>query len=88
LACSSEQRRLLVEPEHAEISLRRQCELLGVNRSSLYYQPAGESQENLMLMRLIDEQYTRRPFYGSRRRCLPWKVGILQPARWGCLHRR
>jgi len=67
LACSSEQRRLLVEPEHAEISLRRQCELLGVNRSSLYYQPAGESKENLMLMRLIDEQYTRRPFYGSRR---------------------
>ena len=67
LACSSEQRRLLVEPEHAEISLRRQCELLGVNRSSLYYEPAGESPENLMLMRLIDQEYTRRPFYGSRR---------------------
>jgi putative transposase len=56
-----------VEPEHAEISVRRQCELLGVNRSGLYYQPVGESEENLMLMRLIDEEYTRHPFYGSRR---------------------
>ena len=56
-----------MEPEHAEIRLRRQCELLGVNRSSLYYEPAGESPENLMLMRLIDQEYTRRPFYGSRR---------------------
>ena len=56
-----------MEPDQAEISLRRQCELLGVARSSLYYQPAGESEENLMLMRLIDEEYTRGPFYGSRR---------------------
>lgn len=56
-----------MEPDHAGISLRRQCELLGVNRSSLYYQPVGESRENLMLMRLIDQEYTRRPFYGSRR---------------------
>jgi putative transposase len=56
-----------VEREHPEISVRRQCDLLGVNRSGLYYQPADESEENLMLMRLIDEQYTRRPIYGSRR---------------------
>jgi putative transposase len=56
-----------VEPDHAEISVRRQCDLLGVNRSGLYYQPVGESEENLMLMRLIDEEYTRHPFYGSRR---------------------
>jgi putative transposase len=58
---------MLVEPEYAEISIRRQCELLGVSRASWYYEPAGESQENLRLMRLIDEQYTRAPFYGSRR---------------------
>ncbi len=50
-----------------EFSIRRQCELLDVNRASLYYQPAGESEENLRLMRLIDEQYTRTPFFGSRR---------------------
>jgi len=58
---------VLVEPGCAEISIRRQCELLGVSRASWYYEPAGESQENLRLMRLIDEQYTRAPFYGSRR---------------------
>lgn len=52
---------------HAEISVRRQCELLGVNRASWYYEPAGESEENLGLMWVIDEQYMRRPFYGSRR---------------------
>jgi putative transposase len=56
-----------VEPEHAEISVRRQCALLGVNRSGLYYQPTGESEENLKLMRLMDEEYTRHPFFGSRR---------------------
>jgi putative transposase len=47
--------------------MRRQCELLGVNRSGLYYERLGESDENLALMRLLDEQYTRTPFYGSRK---------------------
>ena len=47
--------------------MRRQCDLLGLNRSGLYYQPSGESEQNLMLMRLIDKEYTRRPFYGNRR---------------------
>jgi len=47
--------------------MRRQCELLGVNRSGLYYEPSGESDQNLALMRLLDEQYTRTPFYGSRK---------------------
>ena len=56
-----------MEREHPEISVRRQCELLGVNRSGLYYQPVGESEANLGLMRLIDQEYTRHPFYGSRR---------------------
>jgi putative transposase len=41
--------------------------LLGLSRSSLYYEPGGEVAEDLRLMRLIDEQYTARPFYGSRR---------------------
>lgn len=50
-----------------EISVRRQCELLGVSRSGFYYDPVSESQKNLTLMRLLDEQYTRTPFYGSRR---------------------
>jgi putative transposase len=59
--------RRLVERSHAEISVRRQCELLGLNRSGLYYEPVGESEENLLVMRLLDEQYTRTPFYGSRK---------------------
>lgn len=49
------------------MSLRRQCELLGLERSSLHYAAAGESAENLHLMRLLDEQYTAAPFYGIRR---------------------
>jgi putative transposase len=67
LACSTDDLRRLVDRSHREISLRRQCELLGVNRSGLYYESAGESEENLRLMRLLDEQYTRAPFYGSRK---------------------
>jgi putative transposase len=48
-------------------SLRQQCELLGLNRSGLYYRPTAESDENLALMRLLDEQYTRTPCYGVLR---------------------
>jgi putative transposase len=62
-----DQRRALVDWGHPELSLRRQCELLGLNRSTLYYRGAAESETNLCLMRLIDEQYLRTPFYGSRR---------------------
>jgi putative transposase len=47
--------------------MRRQCELLGLSRATLYYEPRGETVENLRLMRLLDEQYTRTPFYGLRR---------------------
>ena len=64
---SAEAKRPLVEPGEAGLSLRRQCELLGLSRASLYYRPAGVSAEDLRLMRLIDEQYTACPFYGSRR---------------------
>lgn len=57
-------RRSLVEPGHPDLSIRRQCELLDLNRASYYYEPATESALNLALMRLIDEQYMRTPFYG------------------------
>ena len=46
------------------MSIRRQCELVGLNRASYYYQPVPESELNLELMRLIDEQYLKTPFYG------------------------
>ena len=49
------------------LSVRRQCELLGLNRSTWYYEPAAETATNLALMRRIDEQYVLRPYYGSRR---------------------
>jgi putative transposase len=57
----------LVDEGHPELSVRRQCELLGLNRSTYYLEPAGESAENLRLMGLIDREYTEHPFYGSRR---------------------
>jgi putative transposase len=49
------------------LSIRRQCELLGLNRSTLYYEAAQESKLNLHLMRLMDEQYLKTPFYGYPR---------------------
>ena len=57
----------MIDLDDPALSVRRQCELLGLNRSSLSYEPAGATPENLHLMRLIDEQYTARPFFGSRR---------------------
>lgn len=68
---SVERLRELVERDHPHISVRRQCQLLGLRRSNIYYQPAlaegEETEENLVLMRLLDEQYTQTPFYGVRR---------------------
>jgi putative transposase len=58
-----------------ELSIVRQCELLGLARSSRYYQPLGESPENLTLMRAIDEQYLQTPFFGSRRMSKQLGVG-------------
>jgi putative transposase len=57
----------MIEPEHPSLSIARQCELVGIARSSYYYDPVPTSEENLQLMRLLDEQYTRTPCYGTRR---------------------
>jgi putative transposase len=54
----------MVEVNHPHLSIARQCELLGLSRSSLYYEAKGESEENLHLMRMIDEEYTQMPYYG------------------------
>jgi len=66
---SVDEKRACIEPDHAELSISRQCELIGLPRSSYYRQKASsvESEEDLELMRLIDEEYTRHPFYGSRK---------------------
>lgn len=56
----------MVQPRR-KLSMRRQCELLGVNRSSLYYQPVETDPAELALMRVIDELHLAFPFYGSRK---------------------
>jgi putative transposase len=60
-------KRGLIEPAHPRISIARQCQLVGLPRASWDYQPTGVSWENLQLMRLLDEPYTRTPLYGVRR---------------------
>lgn len=57
----------MVEPMNEQISLSRQCELVGISRSGWYYQAVEEDAQDLLLKRLLDEPYTRTPFYGSRR---------------------
>jgi putative transposase len=59
--------KLKVELEQPEIPIYRQCELLGLSRSSLYYRPVGISEYNLLLMDMIDRKYTQHPFYGILR---------------------
>jgi len=57
----------VVDRRHPSLSVVRQCTLLGISRSGLYYQPVGISQGDLTLMKLIDCQYLATPFYGARR---------------------
>lgn len=57
----------MIDQQHSSLSISRQCDLLNLHRSGLYYRPVGESEENLHLMRLMDEQYFKTPFYGVRR---------------------
>lgn len=57
----------MIDPKHRELSVRRQCELLRVSRSGLYYEPVPTDEEELALMRRIDELHLRLPFFGSRK---------------------
>lgn len=57
----------MISKGHSKLSLQRQCNLLKIHRSGLYYKPRGESKLNLELMRLMDEHYTHHPFKGARR---------------------
>jgi putative transposase len=65
--CSLTQRRDMVSVSSTDWSISKQCEMLSLHRSGLYYKPVEESQDNLQLMRLIDEQYMITPFYGFRK---------------------
>jgi putative transposase len=57
----------MIDTQHPHLSIRRQCQLIGLNRASFYMTPAGETAMNLQLMRRIDEQYLATPFYGYPR---------------------
>ena len=63
---SRAERRAMVTRPHPGLSLSRQCRLLSIGRSSLYYTPKGESVESLALMQRIDELFLKHPFYGAR----------------------
>ena len=67
-------KRRCIDPQHQHLSVSRQCELVGLARSSWYYESAGESPENLALMRQIDELYIKCPFYGTRKVCEQFAV--------------
>lgn len=59
------EKRSLIIPNHEKLSVRQQCCLLGMNRSTLYYEAVEENEYNLFLMKLMDEEYTRYPFKGA-----------------------
>ncbi|MDZ7878727.1 MAG: IS3 family transposase [Saprospiraceae bacterium] len=60
-------KRGLIEPQNKDISISRQCELIGINRSDYYYEPQGESAENLAIMAALDKLHTDYPTYGVKR---------------------
>jgi len=59
-----QQKKTMLDSDLEELSIRKQCELLGLNRSNVYYQAQPENAYNLLLMRLLDEEYTRHPSKG------------------------
>ena len=59
-----DQKRLVIERDHQQIPVVRQCELLGLTRSSLYYSSCRDTRYNKQLMRMLDEQYLKAPCYG------------------------
>lgn len=63
----AKQRLELIDCNHPSFSISRQCKIFSIHRSAVYYRPAQESAENLAIMRVLDEQYMRTPFYGVLR---------------------
>ena len=64
---STEEKKGLIDTASTMLSIRRQCDLIGLPRSNLYYEPVKVSKETLNVMNRIDEIFTEFPFYGSRR---------------------
>jgi putative transposase len=57
----------MIEPKHPQLSIVNQCDLLCLNRSLIYYEPAKESEENLQILRWLDNRYQEPPFTGARK---------------------
>ena len=64
---SVDEKKGLIEIDNKGLSVRRQCELVGLNRSNLYYEPVVVRDETVRFMHRVDEIFTESPFYGSRR---------------------
>lgn len=76
----------MIDAVNPDISIKRQCELVGVNRSSYYYEPKKESEENLKIMEELDKQYLETPFYGALRmtaylRSLDYSINVKRTRR-------
>jgi putative transposase len=67
---SLDQKRHLIRRENTALSIVKQCDLLDIHRSGIYFKPKAESSLNLNLMRLIDEKFIDCPFYGVPRMTL------------------
>lgn len=68
MVIGAEAKRALIEPGHDQLSIARQCQIVGLARSTYYAQPGcAACEEDLQLMRLLDEQYLKTPFYGARK---------------------
>jgi putative transposase len=80
---SRDQRKAMIDRTHTQVSLSRQCVLLEISRASVYYQPVPTSAGDLELMALMDRQYLKTPFYGSRR----MKAWLLQQGHLVSRHR-
>jgi putative transposase len=71
---SSIDKRPWIDLSHPSLTVQQQCDLLGVPRSSYYYQPRRETTQNLGLLRRLDQLYLKRPFFGSRKMAVELKV--------------
>jgi putative transposase len=60
-------KRAMIDPSHKHLSVVQQCGLLGLGRSSFYYQPVQVNAVDLVLMAAIDRQFLETPYYGSRK---------------------
>ena len=74
---SPSERREMIRKENTDLSLTRQCKLLKISRSSIYYTPVGFNQATIDLMHEIDRIFTKYPFFGSR------QIGIIRKSVYG-----